>query len=47
MSEVNTDELDQYERAKFESTMAGKALGVMWAMSKFELVAPVTLSTRF
>ncbi|KAF4000161.1 X-domain of DnaJ-containing family protein [Saccharomyces cerevisiae] len=37
MSEVNTDELDQYERAKFESTMAGKALGVMWAMSKFEL----------
>ena len=37
MSEVNTDELDQYKRAKFESTMAGKALGVMWAMSKFEL----------
>ncbi|CAB4254036.1 similar to Saccharomyces cerevisiae YER048C CAJ1 Nuclear type II J heat shock protein of the E. coli dnaJ family [Maudiozyma barnettii] len=37
MSKVNPDELDQYERAKFESTMAGKALGVMWAMSKFEL----------
>ncbi|KOG99996.1 Caj1p [Saccharomyces eubayanus] len=37
MNEVNPDELDQYERAKFESTLAGKALGVMWAMSKFEL----------
>ncbi|SMN19954.1 similar to Saccharomyces cerevisiae YER048C CAJ1 Nuclear type II J heat shock protein of the E. coli dnaJ family [Maudiozyma saulgeensis] len=37
MSKVNPDELDQYERAKFESNMAGKALGVMWAMSKFEL----------
>ncbi|EDO16139.1 hypothetical protein Kpol_1070p22 [Vanderwaltozyma polyspora DSM 70294] len=37
MSEVNPEELDQYERAKFESMMAGKALGVMWAMSKFEL----------
>ena len=37
MSKVNPEELDQYERAKFESMMAGKALGVMWAMSKFEL----------
>lgn len=37
MSKVNPDDLDQYERAKFESMMAGKALGVMWAMSKFEL----------
>lgn len=37
MSEVNPDELDQYERATFESMMASKALGVMWAMSKFEL----------
>lgn len=37
MSKVNADEMDQYERAKFESMMAGKALGVMWAMSKFEL----------
>lgn len=37
MNEVNVDELEDYERAKFESTMAGKALGVMWAMSKYEL----------
>ncbi|CCE62282.1 hypothetical protein TPHA_0C01260 [Tetrapisispora phaffii CBS 4417] len=37
MSEVNAEELDEYERAKFENMMAGKALGVMWAMSKFEL----------
>ncbi|AQZ14697.1 CAJ1 (YER048C) [Zygosaccharomyces parabailii] len=37
MNEVNPDELDQYERATFESMMASKALGVMWAMSKFEL----------
>lgn len=37
MNEVNLDELQDYERAKFESMMAGKALGVMWAMSKYEL----------
>lgn len=37
MSNVDTDKLDEYERAKFENDMAGKALGVMWAMSKFEL----------
>lgn len=37
LSKVNPEELDQYERVKFESMMAGKALGVMWAMSKFEL----------
>ena len=37
MSKVNPDDLDDYERAKFESMIAGKALGVMWAMSKFEL----------
>lgn len=37
MNEVNPEELDEYERVKFESMMAGKALGVMWAMSKFEL----------
>lgn len=37
MSEVNPDELDQYERATFENMMASKALGVMWAMNKFEL----------
>ncbi|XDT05133.1 DnaJ domain [Nakaseomyces glabratus] len=37
MSKVDEDQLDQYERAKFENEMAGKALGVMWAMNKFEL----------
>lgn len=37
MNEVNPDELEDYERAKYESMMAGKALGVMWAMSKYEL----------
>ncbi|CCC70363.1 hypothetical protein NCAS_0E02930 [Naumovozyma castellii] len=37
MSKVNPDELDAYERVKFESMMAGKALGMMWVMSKFEL----------
>ncbi|CCF60681.1 hypothetical protein KAFR_0L00740 [Kazachstania africana CBS 2517] len=37
MNKVNPEELDDFERAKFESMMAGKALGVMWAMSKFEL----------
>ncbi|QLQ80556.1 hypothetical protein HG537_0D05570 [Torulaspora globosa] len=37
MNEVNPDELEDYERAKYESAMAGKALGVMWAMSKYEL----------
>ena len=37
MNEVNPDELDQYERATFENMMAGKALGVVWAMNKFEL----------
>lgn len=37
MSEVNPDELDEYERATFENMMAGKALGIMWAMNKFEL----------
>lgn len=37
MSERNMQEMDQYERAKFENMMAGKALGVMWQLSKFEL----------
>ncbi|QLG73838.1 hypothetical protein HG535_0F03490 [Zygotorulaspora mrakii] len=37
MNETNLDEMEEYERAKFESMMAGKALGVMWAMSKYEL----------
>lgn len=37
MNEINPDELEDYERVKFESMMAGKALGVMWAMSKYEL----------
>lgn len=37
MQKVNPDDLDDAERVKFESTMAGKALGIMWAMSKFEL----------
>ncbi|CCH61303.1 hypothetical protein TBLA_0E02490 [Henningerozyma blattae CBS 6284] len=37
MSEVDQDSLDEYEKAKFQNMMAGKALGVMWAMSKFEL----------
>lgn len=37
MQKVNPDDLDDVERVKFESTMAGKALGIMWAMSKFEL----------
>lgn len=37
MNEINVDEMEEYERAKFESMMAGKALGVMWAMSKYEL----------
>ncbi|CCH60921.1 hypothetical protein TBLA_0D04240 [Henningerozyma blattae CBS 6284] len=37
MSDVDTDKLDDIERVKFENEMAGKALGVMWAMSKFEL----------
>lgn len=37
MQKVNPEDLDDAERVKFESMMAGKALGVMWAMSKFEL----------
>ncbi|CCK72753.1 Caj1p KNAG_0L01330 [Huiozyma naganishii CBS 8797] len=37
MEKVNPEELDQYERVKFETMLAGKALGVMWAMSRFEL----------
>lgn len=37
MQKINPDDLDPAERVKFESQMAGKALGVMWAMSKFEL----------
>lgn len=37
MSKVDEDTLDQYEKAKFEQDMAGAALGVMWAMNKFEL----------
>ncbi|CCD25273.1 Caj1p NDAI_0E04560 [Naumovozyma dairenensis CBS 421] len=37
MNKVNPEELDQYERAKFENMIAGKALGMMWEMSKFEL----------
>lgn len=37
MQKVNPDDLDEEEKVKFESMMAGKALGVMWAMSRFEL----------
>lgn len=37
MQKVNPEDLDDAERVKFESMMAGKALGIMWAMSKFEL----------
>lgn len=37
MSKVDEDTLDQYEKAKFEQSMASAALGVMWAMNKFEL----------
>lgn len=37
MQKINPEDLDPAERVKFESQMAGKALGVMWAMSKFEL----------
>lgn len=37
LSEVNPEELSPEERAKFEHMVAGKTLGVMWAMSKFEL----------
>lgn len=37
LSEVDPEQLSPEERAKFEHMVAGKALGVMWSMSKYEL----------
>lgn len=37
MSEVDQNSLNDYEKAKFQNMLAGKALSVMWIVSKFEL----------